>query len=218
MAANAAHPREALRALRELRLELEEFERQQAARALTGGDTFSAVARALGVSRQAAHRRFRDLAPPAQQDGSERPTPEARLVVEYARREATDLGATAVGSEHLLLGILRNDDDRAAAALVESGVTLEEARTAAAVCGTTAESAAEEADAPAPARLVVRASLLEARRRRAQVVGVEHLLLGALSDRGGGAAELLGILGVSPDAVLASVEARPDAVAVDPAA
>src|SRR5215217_7933605 len=92
-AANATQPRDALRLLCELRQELEDFERRQAARALGAGDSFGAIARALGISRQAAHRRFRDLASGANGDGNgtERPTPEARLAAEYAREESAAL-------------------------------------------------------------------------------------------------------------------------------
>jgi transposase-like protein len=216
-AANAEQPRDALRALNALRRELEDFERQQAARALTAGETFSAVARSLGVSRQAAHRRFRDLAPPAPPDGGERPTPEARLVVEYARREATELGAAAVRSEHVLLGVLRNSDPRVAAALLESGVTLDEARARALELalrspGQTVDDAREGA---APARLIAHAAVLEARRAQTPIVGIDHLLLAALADDRQGAAEVLRGFGLSPDAVRAMVGAAPGNAAPD---
>jgi len=61
-AAAAAEPEVALETLTRIREELQEFERQQVARALTAGRTYGNVARALGISRQAAHRRFKDLA------------------------------------------------------------------------------------------------------------------------------------------------------------
>ncbi len=209
-AANAEDYRDALRTLCELRRELEDFERQQAARALTAGESFGAVARSLGVSRQAAHRRFRELAPPARRDGIEQPTPEARLVVEYAREEALGMGAPRLGCEHFLLGILRIGDRRAAHALFELGVTLDDARAAArdgSVGATTAEAPAD-AEAPTPIRRVLATALLEARRQGAAAVGVEHLLLGALEDDGAGAARILSVLGVSPQAVRAAVGAE----------
>ena len=58
--------------------------------------------------------------------------PEARAAVQLAGEEANALGAPRLGSEHLLLGILRGGDGVAAAALRASGVTLEAARLAAA--------------------------------------------------------------------------------------
>ncbi|MGH2969050.1 MAG: hypothetical protein ACRDK0_08290, partial [Solirubrobacteraceae bacterium] len=51
----ASEPSAALRALTALRAELDAFERLQVARALDAGSSFAAVAKALGISRQAAH-------------------------------------------------------------------------------------------------------------------------------------------------------------------
>ena len=85
-ASTAASPDEALRLTRALREEIDTFERQQVARALTAGGSVASVARALGVTRQSAHRRFRELIAPRKRDGRPRPTPELRLVVEHARR------------------------------------------------------------------------------------------------------------------------------------
>src|SRR3954451_25088801 len=127
-AANAERPQEALRLLCELRRELEDFERRQAAHALSVGESFGEIARALGVSRQAAHRRFRDLAPGDDGDGLERPTPEARLVADYAREEAGE--EAGVRSEHMLIAVLRFGDGAAASALEDEGVTLLRARAA----------------------------------------------------------------------------------------
>jgi transposase-like protein len=128
-AADAPAPDVALRTLTELRRELDEFERQQVARALTGGESFGDVARALGISRQAVHRRFRDLDP---RRGRSRarlaPTPEVRLVIDYARAEAAGLGADRLTAKLVLLGILRNGDRRAASALASAGVALDDAR------------------------------------------------------------------------------------------
>src|SRR4051812_48502376 len=107
-ASAADSPDAALSIVRALRAEIEEFERQHVARALTLGEPVSSVARALGVSRQSAHRRFRDLVPPRAPSQRPRPTAETRLAIEYARRQACDHGAAAVGSEHILLGILRS--------------------------------------------------------------------------------------------------------------
>ena len=51
----------ALTALTSLRADLESFERDRVRYALEDGVSFAAIARALGISRQAAHRRYRDL-------------------------------------------------------------------------------------------------------------------------------------------------------------
>ena len=56
-----AEPTTSLRALTALRAELEVLERHLVARALQEGQTYTQIARPLGISRQAAHRRYRDL-------------------------------------------------------------------------------------------------------------------------------------------------------------
>src|SRR5688500_9617599 len=130
-AAAADDPEIALETLTRIREELQEFERQQVARALTTGRSYGDVARAMGISRQAAHRRFRDLAKQRRGEGRLSPTPEVRLVFDYAREAARALGAPALTPVHVVLGILRNGARRAAAALTASGLELEPARRAA---------------------------------------------------------------------------------------
>jgi hypothetical protein len=96
-------PIKALSMLTELRRELDELERVHVGRALQGGSSFADVARPLGISRQAAHRRYRDLATPAPQ----RPTlaPDARAALIRARQEAARHGSVSIDSTHLLLAI-----------------------------------------------------------------------------------------------------------------
>jgi len=55
-------------------------------------------------------------------------TPRAKKVIEYAIEEARNLGHNYVGTEHLLLGILREQDGVAAQVLVSLGLKLEEVR------------------------------------------------------------------------------------------
>lgn len=59
-AVRAGEPGASLRAVTALREELVAFERLQVARLLDAGGSFGTVGQALGISRQAAHRRYRD--------------------------------------------------------------------------------------------------------------------------------------------------------------
>ena len=101
VALTSPEPIAALRALTALRAELDAFELQQVRRALEDGESFTAVARGLGVSRQAAHRRYRHLVP-----GS-RVTDEARAVLRRARDEAARHGAETIEGEHVVLALVR---------------------------------------------------------------------------------------------------------------
>lgn len=216
----AAQPAAALRAMTALREELEAFERLQVARALDAGQSFSGIARALGISRQAAHRRYRDLAGvelPAdtepQGKGRILVTSEARAAVTLAREEATAMGAGTVGSEHLLLGIIRSRATTAATMLENGGITLADARRCA---QPTLVDGAPPPAPPAPvasgprgisayARAVFEQSLREAVKRGDGYIGVDHLLLASLEDPSGGACRTLCELGLDPEEVRASL-------------
>jgi len=99
-AITASEPTAALRALTALRDELDGLERQQVARALREGKTFTAIAQPLGISRQAAHRRYRDLTAPQPSL-----SPEARAALVRAREEATRHGSHSIDGQHLLLAL-----------------------------------------------------------------------------------------------------------------
>jgi transposase-like protein len=97
----APDPLRSLRELSALRAELDTFERDQVRRALESGASFAAVARALGITRQAAHRRYRHLL-----DGETPPrlvaSAEALALLQRARQQAARAGAATVGAEHVV--------------------------------------------------------------------------------------------------------------------
>jgi transposase-like protein len=217
-AVNASEPDVSLRALAALRQDLEEFERLQVARALSRGTSFGRIARALGISRQSAHRRYRDLAQetPVEDDAQQVPsrrhgrilvTSEVRAAVRLAREEAAHLGSSTVGSEHLLLGILRVDDARAARALRRHGVDLETARARIQPTLVDGESPREVRVPEGPkgisdhARTVFENSLREAVRGGDGYIGPEHLLVAALRSPAGGASRTLSALQVDRESV-----------------
>jgi hypothetical protein len=214
-AVRASDAEVALHALTALRRELDAFERVQAWRALDAGSSYGAVARALGISRQAAHRRYRDLAaatepPPGGEPARLRVAPDARAAVQLAGEEATALGAAQMGSEHLLLGILRAGDAQAAAALRAAGVTLDGARAAATpTLATPAANGAEAEDRASAvtryARVVFGEALRHAAAQPGHSISVSDLLRAALRDPDGGASRTLAALGVRPDVVIAGL-------------
>jgi ATP-dependent Clp protease ATP-binding subunit ClpA len=199
-AASARTPVDALRKASELRRELDAFERRQVARALAEGASFAEIAREIGLSRQAVHRRFREL---AADEGARITAPEVRRILRLARDEARALGADAAGSEHVLLATLRTPDLPAAALLRTAGASFQRARAyvqADAARTLRFRRGSEEGEPPA----LLAAPAHEARRRGGKRIEVEDLVLGALGDNAGGAARTLLALGVD----LATVRAE----------
>jgi hypothetical protein len=213
-----ADPETALRALSALRQELEQLEPELVQRALHTGSSWSQIARALGVSKQAAHRKHRHLAEQVLDTVGAGPkilvTSEARQSIQFAREDAKALGHPAVGTEHILLGILRCQRSHAVKALNALGVTHD----AAAQClQTTIPGVPVEADPPQPspalengvsphARRILEGSLREALKRGEGYIGVEHLLLALLADSRNGAVQTLEALKTTPKQIRRQLE------------
>jgi ATP-dependent Clp protease ATP-binding subunit ClpA len=84
------------------------------------------VLESLGISLRAVRQQVEEIIGQGQQaPGGHVPfTPRAKKVVELARREASDLGHSYVGTEHLLLGLVREGEGVAAQVLVKLGADL----------------------------------------------------------------------------------------------
>ena len=122
-------------------------------------------------------------------------------MVEYARREASELAAGAVASEHLLLGVFHAANDDVVSGLEALGLTLEAARGAAREVGRRSEAGRE-------IKVALSEAVRAARRDGTGRVGVEHILAGALGDPAGGANAVLRALGVPPETASAVVAQR----------
>lgn len=198
-------PDTALRALTALRQELDATEPELVLRALQEGASWSQVARALGITKQAAHRKYRYLFDHAiNVPASEKllVTGEARRAIQFAREEAKRLRQPAVGTEHILLGILRCERSSAAKALNAVGVTLERARaslhtTLPGVSPDQLEAAGADGISQQSRRILERA-VREAVTRGDGHLGVEHLLLALLIDSRNGAVQTLEDLKTTP--------------------
>jgi hypothetical protein len=116
-------PLAALTCLTELREELTTFEHHQARKALDTGSSFGSIGRALGISRQAAHRRYRDepeLAKPRRAVVSD----QVRALLSAARSEAARAGAHEIECEHLALALAATNQIRAARTSLEAARVL----------------------------------------------------------------------------------------------
>ena len=151
------------------------------------GHSWSEISGALGVSKQAAHKRFTFDSP-----SFERFTERARTVLGRSEREAHRLGHGFVGTEHILLGLLDVSDGLAARILDGVGISksaVEESILSLIKPGT----ASEDGTLPFTprAKAVLRHAAEEALRLSHNYVGTEHLLLGLLGDEESVAAKVL---------------------------
>ena len=199
-AADADDPLLALQTLVELRHELEAFTRWHVQKGLHAGRSFGDIARALGISRQAAHRRYRELAP--SQGPRVSATDQARAVLKLARQESLLGGAAALGSEHVLIAVLRCHG-AAAEALTREGVTLEAVRARARALAAERDGATGMGYASEGLRGVLRDAARNTIAAGERWLDVNALLQAALEEPEGGATRVLAALGVDVTAVLA---------------
>jgi ATP-dependent Clp protease ATP-binding subunit ClpC len=143
--------------------------------------------------------------------------------VTMAELEARDLGHDRVGTEHLLLGLLANEDDPAARPLLAAGVTLGAARHKVSEAVGPGAVAGTLPVGPLPRTARAARALSRAVRfshaRRADAVATEHVLLGVL-DVEGTAGQVLRGLGVDIERLRGSFawdsDAEADAESPDP--
>ena len=131
----------------------------------------------------------------------ERFTDKARRVVVLAQDEARRLGHTYIGTEHILLGLLREDDGTAARALESLGVGLQAARHR--VEAETGRGPGQSGHIPftPEAKRTLELSLREALQLGENYIDTEHILLGLVRDASQPGARMLAELGGTPDAV-----------------
>lgn len=121
----------------------------------------------------------------------------AQHVLRLAREEALAFNHQFIGTEHLLVGLLREREGVAAVALEKLGVGLGPARAAIeAKIGRGDHPVEEQIDYVPRARKALSLALDEAERQGSAYVRTEHILLGLVREGGGVGAEILDSLGV----------------------
>jgi hypothetical protein len=164
------------------------------------GASWTEIGRSMGVSKQAAQKRFvpkdpGELSDPDPGQGFSRFTPRARNVVMAAQNEARAAGNAEIRGEHLVLGLLSEPDGIGARAIIGLGVPLETVREA---VTETLPAAAGELPALIPfdarAKKTLELTIREALRMGHNYVGTEHILLALLeAEDGTGVLTRLGI-------------------------
>jgi hypothetical protein len=155
------------------------------------GASWTDIGRSMGVTKQAARKRFVPKEPgsPEERGGHDmfaKFTARARNVVVHAQEEARERGHAEILSTHLVLGLVAEPMSVAAAVLARQEVTVE-------ALGSAAEAAlpTESSDVPAlipfdpGSRKVLELAFREALRLEHDYVGTEHLLLALLDEEAG---------------------------------
>jgi hypothetical protein len=181
--------------------------------------SWSDIGRSMGVSKQAAQKRFvpKGTAEPLDLDPSQgfsRFTPRARNVVMAAQNEARAAGSDQIGPTHLVLGLLAEPDGLGARAINAQGVSLEAARQA-------AQAALPPAAGPVPdlipydaqARKALELTFRQALRLGHNYIGTEHILLALLELEAG--TGVLTVLGIDKAAAEAGIAAALAAIRAD---
>ena len=126
----------------------------------------------------------------------------ARRVLSLAQEEAQRFNHNYIGTEHILLGLVRETDGVAAKALANLGIELDKVRAAVEfVMGRGERSSPGEIGLTPRAKKVIELAVDEARRLNHHYIGTEHLLIGLMREGEGVAAGVLESLGVSLDKV-----------------
>ena len=129
-------------------------------------------------------------------------TERAQKVIAYAQEEAIALGHPASGTEHILLGLLREGEGIGAKALISLDIDLAKARE---MIEQSIKKVNSEPDKEIPftprAKKVLSLAQDEASKWGVNYVGTEHILLGLIREGEGVAAQMLLNLGVNPEKV-----------------
>ncbi len=132
----------------------------------------------------------------------ERFTERARQVVVLAQEEARALKHNYIGTEHLLLGLLREEEGVAARVLDSLDVSVEEVRAAVVrIVGSGEESPQGQIPFTPRAKKVLELALREALSLGHNYIGTEHILLGLVREDEGVAARILLDLDAEPDKI-----------------
>lgn len=128
-------------------------------------------------------------------------TEKAIKVISLAKEEAKRMGHNVVGTEHLLLGLVREGDGIAAKAL--NGIAIEPVKVREQIEALVGMGEPYEGEVGLTPRVkrVLELANEEARRQGVNYIGTEHLLLGLLMEGEGVAARVLLNMGVSPERI-----------------
>jgi ATP-dependent Clp protease ATP-binding subunit ClpC len=133
-------------------------------------------------------------------------TKRAKQVLQLATEEARGFNHPYIGTEHILLGLIREGEGVAARVLDDLGVKLSQARHAVEfIVGMGEGPTRQDQELTARAKKVIEYAVDEAKRLNHHYIGTEHLLLGLVRNGEGVATGVLDIMGVSLEQVRTQV-------------
>jgi ATP-dependent Clp protease ATP-binding subunit ClpC len=122
----------------------------------------------------------------------------ARRVLTLAQEEAQHFNHSYIGTEHILLGLLREEEGVGAKVLTNLGVSLTKARSAVEfIIGRGEKPSTGEIGLTPRAKRIIELAIDEARHLGHNYIGTEHLLLGLLREGGGVASDVLDSFGIT---------------------
>ncbi len=178
------------------------------------GASWSEIGHSMGVSKQAAQKRFvargqSGAAPLDPSQGFSRFTDEARAVVITAQERARESGNDTISVGHLVMALVSDPQSAAARAVTAQEVSLDDVtRTASATLPPAAATVPDLIPFDAHARAALEQTFSEAQRLGAETIGSEHLLLAVLTVEDG--TGVLAGLGVDGAAVEADITGESD--------
>ena len=121
-----------------------------------------------------------------------------KRVMQLAREESARLGHNYIGTEHLLLGIIKDGKGKAVAVLTNLGLNLETVKQSIEDYVSTSGGTMTIGEVPFTprAKQILEVAANEAKEMKIQFVDIEHLLLALLKDKEGVAAQILAAFGV----------------------
>jgi len=124
-------------------------------------------------------------------------TERAQKVLALSQEEAIRIGHSNIGTEHILLGLVREGEGIAAKALLALGLSPEKVQQEVETLIGRGQGVAQTVHYTPRAKKVIELSMDEARKLGHSYVGTEHILLGLIREGEGVAARVLNNLGVS---------------------
>jgi ATP-dependent Clp protease ATP-binding subunit ClpC len=121
-----------------------------------------------------------------------------KRVMQFAREESARLGHNYIGTEHLLMGIIKEGKGKAVTVLTNLGLSLETVKQSVEDYVATSGGTMTIGEVPFTprAKQILEVAANEAKEMKTQFVDVEHLLLALLKDKEGVAAQILAAFGV----------------------